>query len=240
MELLVLALGIVAAAADFCGGLFVVSRPWQRISLKYFMALGSGFMLAAALLEMMPESFELLGHSAAVWMLGCYLLIHFVEHTLSSHFHFGEEIHTEEVASQQRSNTVLFGLIIHAFMDGIAIASGFLVSEWLGWVVFLAVFLHKMPEGFAVGSVMLAAGKSKRSAAMAAGILGLSTIAGVICMFALKQWVAYTLPLSAGVTLYIAASDLIPEVNQEPGIWMAIIVFVGVFMMLSLEWLFGF
>ncbi|MBI4458436.1 MAG: ZIP family metal transporter, partial [Acidobacteria bacterium] len=102
-----LALGTVAAIADFCGGLFVVRRPWHPQYLKYFVALGSGFMLAAALLEMLPESFVLLGSSAAVWVLLGYLLIHIVEHTLSPHVHFGEEIHREEVAGAVRSHTVL-------------------------------------------------------------------------------------------------------------------------------------
>ncbi|MBI4460538.1 MAG: ZIP family metal transporter, partial [Acidobacteria bacterium] len=171
------------------------------------------------------------------WVLLGYLLIHFVEHTLSPHFHFGEEIHREEVAGAVRSHTVLVGLVIHTFMDGVAIASGFLISEWLGWVVFLAVFLHKMPEGFAVSSVMLAAGKSGSVALASAGMLGLSTIAGVLVMLPLKAEVAYTLPISAGVTLYVAASDLIPEVNQEPGITMALLVFLGVILLLCLNWL---
>ena len=239
MEWMALALGGIAAIADFCGGLIVVRRPWPPLYLKYFVALGSGFMLATALLEMLPESYALLGSSAAVWILSGYLLIHFSEHTLSPHFHFGEEIHTAEVAGSGRSHTVLFGLIIHTFVDGIAIASGFLISEWLGWVVFLAVFLHKMPEGFAVSSVMLASGRSSSAALFAAGLLGVATMAGVLVMLFLQAQVAYTLPISAGVTLYVAASDLIPEVNQEPGIRMALVVFLGVVLLLCLKWIFA-
>jgi len=53
------------------------------------------------------------------------------------------------------------GLLIHTFFDGIAIASGFLVSPALGWIIFIAVFLHKIPEGFTVSSVMLASGRSR-------------------------------------------------------------------------------
>ncbi|MBI3894794.1 MAG: ZIP family metal transporter [Acidobacteria bacterium] len=234
-----LALGVVAAIADFCGGLVVVRRPWHPQYLKYFVALGSGFMLATALLEMLPESYTLLGNTAAVWIFAGYLLIHFVEHTLSPHFHFGVETHAEEVAGARRSHTVLFGLLIHTFADGIAIASGFLISEWLGWIVFLAVFLHKMPEGFAMSSVMLAAGKSSKAALFAAGLLGVATIAGVLVMLPLQAKVAYTLPISAGVTLYVAASDLIPEVNQEPGIRMPLVVFLGVVLLLCLQWIFA-
>jgi ZIP family zinc transporter/zinc and cadmium transporter len=196
-------------------------------------------MLAASLLEMLPESYALVGNLAGVWMLGGYLLIHFFEHTLSGHFHFGEEVHPEEVAGARRTQTVLFGLMIHAFVDGVSIASGFLISDFLGWVVFLAVFLHKMPEGFTVSSIMIASGQGPRTALLASVLLGISTVAGVLVMFPFRSQVPYTLPLSAGVTLYVAASDLIPEVNREPGIRMAMVVFVGVLLLLGLERLFA-
>src|SRR3990170_4949391 len=175
-----LVLGLVAAAANIAGGWVVARGPWHPVYLRYFIALGSGFMLAASLLEMLPESYARLGEQAAMWMLGGYLLIHFFEHTLSGHFHFGEETHAEEVAGPHRARTVLFGMMIHTFVDGVAIATGFLVSNFLGWVVFLAVFLHKMPEGFAVSSVMVASGRSSRVALLAAGLLGMATIAGVL------------------------------------------------------------
>src|SRR3990167_7449860 len=167
MEWKALVLGLVAAIANFVGGLVVVGRSWQPLYLRSFIALGSGFMLAASLLEMLPESFALLGSPAATWLLGGYLLMHFFEHTLSAHFHFGEETHAAEVSGTRRTQTVLLGLVIHAFVDGISIASGFLISDFLGWVVFLAVFLHKMPEGFAVSSVMLASGKRSSVALLA-------------------------------------------------------------------------
>ena len=235
-----LILGLVAALANLGGGFVVVRRPWQPLYLRSFIALGSGFMLAAALLEMLPESFALLGSQAATWLLAGYLLMHFFEHTLSAHFHFGEEIHADEVAGAGRSHTVLLGMVIHTFVDGVSIASGFLISDWLGAVIFLAVFLHKMPEGFAVSSVMLASGKSAGMALFSSAVLGLATIAGVLVMTPLRGQVAYTLPVSAGVTLYVAASDLIPLVNQEPGVRMALVVFVGVVLLLALKWLLPF
>ena len=235
-----LVLGLVAAAANIAGGWVVARGVSHTLYLRYFVALASGFMLAASLLEMLPESYALLGRDAVVWMLAGYLLIHFFEHTLSGHFHFGEETHAEEVADVHRTRTVLFGLMIHSFVDGVSIASGFLISDFLGWIVFLAVFLHKMPEGFAVSSVMLASGQSARTAMTAAALLGCSTVVGVLVMAPLRGQVPYTLPLSAGVTLYVAASDLIPEVNREPGFRVALMVFVGVLLMLALEGLFSF
>lgn len=233
-----LVLGLTAAVANAFGGVIIVQKHWERRYLRYFVALGSGFMLATSLVEMVPQSLRLNPDYAAYFILLGYLLVHFFEHTLAPHFHFGEEVHQEEFVYAHRGYSVVFGLLIHTFFDGIAIASGFLVSHWLGWIIFLAVFLHKIPEGFTVASVMLASGRSRRVALAAAALLGAATLAGVLLMIGLRAGVGAGLPLSAGVTIYVAASDLIPEVNKEPGVKMALVVFLGVALLFLLEHLF--
>jgi zinc transporter ZupT len=246
--LVALLLGLTAAGANVAGGLLIVRRRWSRHYLKYFIALGAGFMLATAMLEMIPESVRLREDSSSfffgdtsivfVFVLGGYFLVHFFEHTVAPHFHFGEETHHEEISHAHASYAALLGLMIHTFFDGVAIASGLLVSTWLGGVIFIAIFLHKIPEGFTVSSLMLASGQSRRIAMISSAILGATTLAGMALMFALRGTVADALPLSAGVTLYVAASDLIPEVNREPAPAMAILVFVGVAVLLALKALF--
>jgi ZIP family zinc transporter/zinc and cadmium transporter len=231
-------LGLAAAAANGLGGAVIVRNNWDRRYLQYFIALGSGFMLATALLEMLPESIRLTGTKAPLLLLAGYFIVHFFEHTVTKHFHFGEETHTEEYDRPHRVYAVIFGLVIHTFFDGIAIASGFLVSEWLGWVVFVAVILHKVPEGFTASSVMLAGGRSKKAAWLASVVLGAATMLGVFTVMVFTHSLPAGLPLSAGVTLYVAASDLIPEVNREPGLRVALCVFLGVGLFLVLENLF--
>src|SRR5438034_4780845 len=225
--LLSLLLGLTAAAANVFGGAIIVQKHWERSYLKYFVALGAGFMLATAIIEIVPTSFELRGRSAAFLILLGYLIIHFFEHTVTPHFHFGEETHHDQFVRGHHGYSVLLALIIHTFFDGIAIASGFIVSNWLGWVIFLAIFLHKIPEGFTVSSVMLASGRSRGIAWGASIILGGATLAGVLTMAIFRHHVASGLPLAAGVTIYVAASDLVPEVNKEPAMKMALLVFVG-------------
>jgi zinc and cadmium transporter len=232
------ALGLSAALANFVGGLVIGRKYWAQATLRYFIALGSGFMLATAFLEMVPESFRLLQGRAAALVLTGYLLVHFFEHSIHAHFHFGEEVHREELLGRHVGISAVGGLMIHSFFDGIAITSGFLISAWLGYIIFGAVFLHKMPEGFTAASVMLAAGRGRRAAIGAAIALGAATVAGVLTMSALRWHVGYGLPLAAGVTIYVAASDLIPEVNREPGIRMAFVVFAGVGSLLLLNFLF--
>ena len=95
-----------------------------------------------------------------------YCVVHLLEHTINAHFHFGEETHHGEFVSRHTGNSVMAGLSVHALFDGVAIGSGFLVSSWLGWLIFLAILLHKAPEGFTMASVMLASGRSRTDGAL--------------------------------------------------------------------------
>jgi zinc transporter ZupT len=223
-----LMLGAVAALADYAGGVLLVRRSPSARALRYFVALGAGFMLAAAVLEMVPEGLALSPRWAPLLVLVGYCGVHLLEHTLVPHFHFGEETHHHEFLSARTSYSVLLGLAAHTFFDGIAIGSGFVISHWLGWIIFVAVFLHKLPEGFTVASVMLAGGRGRSAALNSAMFLGATTLAGVLVINLQPSWVRAGLPLSAGVTIYVAATDLVPEVNREPGIRMALVFFAGV------------
>src|SRR5260370_12162016 len=156
-------------------------------------------MLATALVEMVPESIHLRGAYGGFLILAGYLLVHFFEHTVTPHFHFGEESHADQFVHSHKGYSVLIGLLIHTFFDGIAIASGFLVSPALGWIIFLAVFLHKIPEGFTISSVMLASGRSRAFAWGASMLLGVATVAGGMAVARFPPAVKLRPPLSAGV-----------------------------------------
>src|SRR5271156_838641 len=229
-----LTLGLVAGLADYLGGFLLVRRSPSARALRYFVALGAGFMLAAAVLAMVPEGLHVNPRWAPLLILGGYCGVHLLEHTLVPHFHFGEETHHHDHhghgvhITAKTSYSVLFGLATHTFFDGVAIGSGFALSTWLGWILFFAVFLHKIPEGFTVASVMMAGGRGKRTALNSALFLGATTVAGVLVISLLPSLVRQGLPLSAGVTIYVAATDLVPEVNREPGIRMALVFFLGV------------
>ena len=223
-----LLLGAVAALADVVGGLVLVRAHGVERYLRYFVALGAGFLMATAVLEMTPESLRLNARFGPALIMAGYCAVHLLEHTINAHFHFGEETHSGEFVSGRTSYSVLGGLSVHALFDGVAIGSGFAVSNWLGWLIFLAILLHKAPEGFTMASVMLASGRSRAMAFWSAVALAAATIAGVLVIQLVPRWVPYGLPVSAGVALYVAATDLVPEVNREPGIRMALVFFAGV------------
>ena len=77
--------------------------------------------------------------------------------------------------------------MIHTFFDGVSIASAFLVNLRVGLLVFIAIMLHKVPEGFTVASIMLASGRSPKKAAAAALALGAATFAGVVGVALLQE-----------------------------------------------------
>ncbi|MFL6212721.1 MAG: ZIP family metal transporter [Blastocatellia bacterium] len=244
--LYIAAYGLAAAAANFLGGFLVSSRRLGQGALRYLIALGAGFMLAAVFIKLIPESMEQWQGEKVfpmLWVLAGYMLIQFVEHTLAPHFHFGEETHEEAMLRHHAALAGVGALLVHTFFDGVSIAVASLVDVQLGVLVFLAILLHKLPEGFTVASMMLAAGRSRKAARLAALAVGMATLIGVALVLAFRHVAvaslplsAHVLPLSAGVTLYVAASDLIPEVNtREGGVRTSLMVFAGVALLYVIE-----
>jgi len=233
-----LGFALVAAMANVIGGLIVVSNKWARKSLRYFIALGSGFMLGTIFFEMFPESIALTQTAPVLVLLG-YLIVHVFEHTFASHLHFGEEIHHDELVNPVVGISALVGMLVHTFFDGVAIGAGFLVSEGVGVLIFLAVLLHKIPDGFTISSIAITSGHSSKNALLAAVFLGVSTLFGVLAVHTIGGSVSYALPISTGSTLYVAATDLMPEVNREKGVKMAFVVFAGMGLFLLVRMIAG-
>lgn len=215
----------IAASANLLGAAAVVSRSrWSVRALETMVALSAGFMVSVALLDLAPDAIRTHGESAALVILIGYLLVHLTQHTLAPHFHFGEEVHP---VTKVVSFSALAGLMLHTFVDGVAIASGFGVSEALGLLVFFAILLHKLPEGLAISSLFLASGESRRAALAASGGLAASSMVGALLTQEVPVLARYGLPLAAGVTLYVGASNLVPEFQGKSGWRLPISFFSG-------------
>jgi zinc transporter ZupT len=223
--------GILAALANILGGLILFPSKLHsdyRRGLKYLLALGAGFMLAVTFFEVLPKTIEIwqsdMQRSLSIPMLlllGGYLLTQFFEHTIAPHFHLGEEVHSDHMISARSAYTGIGGLMIHTLFDGVSIAAASQIDLKVGFLVFIAVFLHKFPEGFTIGSMVIAAGKGIREVVIATSLIGGTTLIGVVLFYFAGNYlgfsVGYALPIASGVTLYVAASDLIPEVNHHGG-----------------------
>ncbi|HEV8400100.1 MAG TPA: ZIP family metal transporter [Gemmatimonadales bacterium] len=206
---------LVAAAGNVLGALAVTRRAMRELRIiELLVAFGAGFMLAVAIVELLPAALSRSGAVAPALVLLGYLAVHLTQHTVTPHFHFGEETHP---VSSVAGTSALVGLLLHTFFDGVAIASAFLVRPELGIMVFIAIFLHKLPEGVTIASLMLAGGRSGGRAVGAAALLGVATLLGVVLTEAMGFLVEHGLALSAGVTIYVAASNLVPEFQGKRG-----------------------
>lgn len=227
-----LGFGLLAAAGNLIGG-YLITGTAERTSrlLRSVIGIGAGFMLGAVFLDVIPDiARQWSGDytSAMTWVLAGYLLVQFAEHTIAPHFHFGEETHKEDIKHSHAASAAVFGLSVHTFFDGVAIASGFLTDFKLGLLLSIAILIHKIPEGFTVASIMLASGKGKQGAWRATILISLATFLGIFGVTLVTPIVKYTLPISAGVTLFVAASDLLPEVNRKGGANNTLPIFGGV------------
>ncbi|HEY7236739.1 MAG TPA: ZIP family metal transporter [Gemmatimonadaceae bacterium] len=206
---------LAAAGANVLGAVAVISRTrWSLRALDLMLSLAAGFLISVAVLDLFPEAIARGGARAALVVLVAYLLVHLTQHTLGRHFHFGEETHE---VSEVVSISALVGLLLHTFVDGVAVSSSLRVSSSLGALVFLAVLLHKFPEGLAISSLFLAAGAGRGRALLAAAALGTATFLGVVLTDQLAFLQVNGLAIAAGVTLYVGASNLVPEFQAKRG-----------------------
>src|SRR5207248_7205495 len=96
------------------------------------------------------------------------------------------ETHTEAMLRPSAAYAAIGGLSIHTFFDGVSVATAFLVNFKVGVLVFVAILLHKVPEGFTAASIMLASGRTARSALLATLVVGAATMGGVLCVALLE------------------------------------------------------
>src|SRR5947209_10734618 len=84
-------LGVLAALADIAGGIVLVRARGVEKYLRYFVALGAGFLMATAVVEMAPESLKQSPRLGPILIMAGYCIVHLLEHTINAHFHYGEE-----------------------------------------------------------------------------------------------------------------------------------------------------
>lgn len=224
--------GLIAAGAEILGGaLIVLRKEWPRKVQEYLLALSAGFLLALVFFELIPHSFEFLGADAALIMIIGFAVLHFFEHTIVGHLHFGEETHSDVMISPVAQMSAFAGLFVHALFDGLSISAAMQYNFNIGILVFIAILLHKLPEGLTIASIMLAANKPRRTAFYASLGIGSATMIGVLAVFLLStvssNIVGMIFAFTAGTVTYVGASDLIPELNRSKNRIAPLIVFVG-------------
>jgi len=208
----------------------------QASLMRHMSGIAAGYLISVTLVRILPESVEQGGPNMALWALAGFLLVHFIEHGISPHFHYGEESH-DHSGSSMTGILALLGLSLHSFMDGMSITAGMRTHSDLGLLMFVGVLLHRIPEGATISSIFLVRGFGTRGALRAAGVLALAAILGSMSQGFLAIKLGPVLGLSGGLGLYVASSDLLPEAAKEKGWKSTIGLLLGVGLFLFILWL---
>lgn len=209
------AVSLLAAALLLFRGRFAENRA------HWLVAFAAGAMLAAAFLDLLPEALreaaapETVSHLVFLGIVGFFFLERFL---LWHHHHACPEGEACEVA-KPGATLVIVGDAFHNFLDGVTIAAAFLVSFQLGAVTALAVFFHEIPHEIGNFGVLLAWGMKKKRVLLLNLFSALAAFAGAILAFYLlavfANFIPYLIAFAAGNFIYIATSDLIPELHQH-------------------------
>jgi len=218
------------------GGLLALAKPAFGGGRRMLaLAFSGGFLLSVAVINLLPEA--LAGHPRAPYLvLGGYFLVYLAEHLFAGHAHHARhhqsgghqligELPCDEDGHPIRlgaAHAATAGLLLHSFFDGAAITAALVAGTPLGWLTFFAVMFHKVPEGFSQASIYLASRSSRRTAAISAAALGISSLFGSLAtLFATREFrgiEGIILSVACGMFIHISATDLLPVTSQIRGL----------------------
>jgi zinc and cadmium transporter len=213
-----LSVGLVSAI-PLAGLLLARTRTGQlRRVVPSLVSFAVGALLGGALLHLVPEAIERLGPGPALswYLLAGFLGFFTLEKFLWAHEHPGEG-DAQRVAPLAALN--LLGDALHNVVDGAVIAAAYSADSAVGVAATVAVFLHEVPQEVGDFGVLVYSGLPARRAVWYNFLSGLAALIGAVVALAIGEAAAgfadALLPISAGSLLYIAASDLIPELRRE-------------------------
>ena len=208
---------LLVSSISLVGVFFLLrNKNWADSISHNFVGFAAGTMLAAAILDILPEALEGATNLRGVllFFLGGILLFFLLERFIIWFHH-----HDSEHDSHPTTPLILIGDGVHNFIDGIAIAATFLTNPAIGFVTTLAIAAHEIPQEIADLSILLHGGLPKSKALLYNFLSALTAVAGGILGYffldSLQGYIPYVLAFTAGMFIYIACSDLIPELHKD-------------------------
>ncbi len=197
--------------------LFFKPKTLKKITI-FLVSLSAGSLMGGAFLHLMPEASEGL---AAETLFGIFLLSFAIFFVMEKILHW-RHCHKADCDIHTFGHMNLIGDSIHNFIDGLVIAGAFMVDAQLGVATTLAVAIHEIPQEIGDYGVLIHAGFRRKIALILNYAVALTVVlGGVVGFFAFLHAqiiLPYLLPFAAGGFVYIAASDLIPEIRKETNI----------------------
>ncbi len=220
--ILILTFTFLGSVGSLIGGLLLIMKERVALAVSHFLAsFAAGVLLAFAFFDLLPEAAEAASAGKVdiffwtlVGILSFFLLERFIHW-----FHHHEQVHEHERESQSTVPLIIIGDTMHNFVDGVVIAATFLVDARLGMVTTAAIAAHEIPQEIADFGLLLHKGLSKTRVVLINILSACAAFVGALLTYFLgsivEQYVPLLLALTAGFFIYIATSDLIPEIQYE-------------------------
>jgi zinc and cadmium transporter len=228
---------LLVSATSFVAVVFAFSDLWSERRQVLLLSFAAGVLLSTVFLELFPEAIEQARGDGNIFvatlvaMIGFFFLERFLQ---------GFHAHEDSRAMASRY-MVLIGNGVHNFIDGVVVAASFIASPALGIATTIAVVAHEIPHEIADYAILIRSKLSPRNALILNFLSGLTALVGVLACFGLKNLarahLGWFLTATAGMFIYIAASDLIPELHahEHRDQWIYTVPFIlGVALMATL------
>jgi len=224
MEIILWTIGatLLVSVLSFIGiiGLLVKDKLLEKI-LLLLVGFSAGSLLGGALLHLIPESIEQSStKNVFIWVLAGFTLFFIIERFF--HWHHDHKCKGKCRDLKDKKTLSYMNLIgdgFHNFIDGLVIAAAFSVDVSLGLITTVAVIAHELPQEISDFGVLVYGGFTKKKALMfnflSAAIAIVGAIVGLLLFRQIEGITPILLAFTAGGFVYIAASDLIPELNRE-------------------------
>lgn len=223
--LTVLFWSLVGSVFSLLGGVLLLgSARARKAAIRFGLPFGAGALLAAAFAGLLPEAVEGSDvYTTGLYVLGGFLAFFVLERFLGW-FHHHEDEHHHHGAAANRNKThqwlVIIGDTLHNAIDGVAIGAAFLVSPAAGIGTALAVAAHEIPQEIGDFSILLGKGMRPARVILVNVLSAFATVAAALATFVLAGAAEFNpaalLAIAAGFFVYIAASDIIPDIHEKP------------------------
>lgn len=230
MDSTLLLLALATFVSTLIGGLIIVKF---RKKMPYFFAFAAGSLVAVAFLDILPESIELGGSSGIPihWLMLVVVAAFFAYSLVEKFFTTHDICHGDDCEGHIMGPIGAASLVIHSFLDGVAIGSAYLVNPNIGLIVGFAVIMHDFNDGINTVTVMLRNRQKVKDAMLFLAIDAIAPVIGVLVTFLvfIPQYIlALILAAFVGEFLYIGASTLLPEVQKTPSRKIMITMALGI------------
>lgn len=232
---MILAIIIGSSISLLGGSLIFTTKKSRNRAILVAMPFGAGALLAAAFLDLLPEALEMTAYfEVMVWTLIGFLFFFLLERTAGWFHHHHDHLSGTQAESSQRW-LIVIGDLMHNAIDGVAIGAAFLANPALGIITTIAVSAHEIPKELGTFALLLSRGWKDKKVLLANIATAVATIITASLVYLMgthdEKLLGVLLAATAGFFLYIAASDIIPDIHEQPqkvGMIQAAALIVGV------------